>query len=122
MGTDNCVPFSQTNYTDIRHDFAEGAKETEVVGFGFSKVLESKNPDFHVGSSYYFSFLPWSSYSVLRPKDLGETFNIDSIDKDIPLSAYSGILGASGLTVWDSFNRVADLKKGETIYISNAAG
>ncbi|KAF9152703.1 hypothetical protein BG015_004839 [Linnemannia schmuckeri] len=106
----------------IRHDFAEGAKEAEVIGFGFSKVLESKNPKFHVGSSYFFGTLPWSSYSVLRPQDLGETFNIDSIDKDVPLSAYSGILGASGLTVWDSINRVADLKKGETIYISSAAG
>ncbi|KAK3815941.1 MAG: hypothetical protein JOS17DRAFT_806329 [Linnemannia elongata] len=106
----------------IRHDFAEGAKETEVIGLGFSKVLESKNPDFHVGSSYFIDALPWSSYSVLSSQDLGETFNIDRIDKDIPLSAYSGILGASGLTVWDSINRVADLKKGETIYISSAAG
>ncbi|OAQ36722.1 NAD(P)-binding protein [Linnemannia elongata AG-77] len=106
----------------IRYDFAEGAKETEVIGFGFSKVLESRKPNFHVGSSYFFGFLPWSSYSVLRSQDLSETFNIDSIDKDIPLSVYSGILGASGLTVWDSINRVADLKKGETIYISSAAG
>ncbi|KAK3845811.1 MAG: putative NADP-dependent oxidoreductase [Linnemannia gamsii] len=106
----------------IRHEFPEGAKETEVIGFGFAKVLDSKNPAFKVGSSYFFGALPWSNYSVLRAQDLGETFNIDSIDKDIPLSAYSGVLGASGLTVWDSLRRVADLKKGETIYISSAAG
>ncbi|KAG0291696.1 hypothetical protein BGZ96_004905, partial [Linnemannia gamsii] len=106
----------------IRHDFAEGAKETEVIGFGFSKVLESKNPDFHVGSGYYFGSLPWSSYSVLRPQELTESFKVDILDKEIPLSAYSGVLGASGLTVWDSLRRVADLKKGETIYISSAAG
>ncbi|KAF9550720.1 hypothetical protein EC957_012037 [Mortierella hygrophila] len=106
----------------IRHNFAEGATETEVIGFGFSKVIESKNPNFHVGSSYYFGTLPWSSYSVLGPQELFLNFNIDSIDKDIPLSAYSGVLGTSGLTAWDSLNRIADLKKGETIYVSSAAG
>ncbi|KAF9905645.1 hypothetical protein EC991_001475 [Linnemannia zychae] len=114
------VLFSLDPY--IRHEFAEGAKETEVIGFGFGKVLDSKNPAFKVGSDYFFGSLTWSNYSVIRAQELGETFNVDSIDKDVPLSAYSGVLGASGLTVWDSLRRVADLKKGETIYISSAAG
>ncbi|KAF9081548.1 hypothetical protein BGX23_000747 [Mortierella sp. AD031] len=115
------VLFSLDPY--IRHEFAAGAKETEVLGFAFGKVLDSKNPAYPVGSRHFFGNVPWSNYSVLKSgQDLAESVNIDGIDKDLPLSTYSGVLGASGLTVWDSLRKVADLKKGETIYISSAAG
>ncbi|KAF9921785.1 hypothetical protein FBU30_008142 [Linnemannia zychae] len=106
----------------IRYEFPDGAQESEVLGFGFATVLESKNPAFQVGSSYFFSTLPWANYSVVSPQYLNETFKVDDTDKDIPLSAYNGVLGVSGLTAWDSLRRLGDLKKGETIYISNAAG
>ncbi|KAG0371269.1 hypothetical protein BC939DRAFT_528827 [Gamsiella multidivaricata] len=106
----------------IRYDFPEGTEETAVVGFGIAKVIKSKNPAFPMGSTF-FGPVRWETYSVLDQAQLGESVNLDNgLDKDVPLSVYNGVLGLSGFTVWDSLNRIGDLKAGETIYISSAAG
>ncbi|KAF9905644.1 hypothetical protein EC991_001474 [Linnemannia zychae] len=107
----------------ILHDFSKGNKESPVTGLGIGKIIDSKNPNFPVGSTF-FGPIRWESYSVLnKDQGLSEAFNLDAgIDKDVPLSVYNGVLGLSGFTVWDSLKRVGNLKKGETIYISSAAG
>ncbi|KAG0246929.1 hypothetical protein B0O80DRAFT_419220 [Mortierella sp. GBAus27b] len=107
----------------IKYYFPEGTDETTVGGFGISKVVNSKNAKFPIGSTF-FGPVRWETFSVLDdPQELKESVNLDrSIDPEIPLSVYNGVLGLSGFTVWDSLNRVGDLKKGETIYIPSAAG
>ncbi|KAK3808032.1 MAG: hypothetical protein JOS17DRAFT_797000 [Linnemannia elongata] len=107
----------------ILHDFSKGNKESSVTGFGIGKIIDSKNPNFTIGSTF-FGPIRWESYSYLtKEQGLSEAVNLDAgLDKDIPLSVYNGVLGLSGFTVWDSLRRLGDLKKGETIYISSAAG
>ncbi|KAG0291697.1 hypothetical protein BGZ96_004906 [Linnemannia gamsii] len=107
----------------ILHDFSKGNKESSVTGFGIGKIVDSKNPTFPVGSTF-FGPVRWESYSVLtQDQGLSESVNLDAgLDKDDSLSVYNGVLGLSGFTVWDSLKRRGDLKKGETIYISSAAG
>ncbi|KAG0292048.1 hypothetical protein BGZ97_005710 [Linnemannia gamsii] len=107
----------------ILHDFSKGNKESSVTGFGIGKIIDSKNPAFPVGSTF-FGPIRWESYSRLtKDQGLSEAVNLDAgLDKDVPLSVYNGVLGLSGFTVWDSLKRRGDLKKGETIYISSAAG
>ncbi|KAG0217939.1 hypothetical protein BGX33_009101 [Mortierella sp. NVP41] len=112
------VIFSLDPY--IRHEFPADAKETDVIGYGISKVLESKNPLFPVGSTF-FGNVNWETYSVRHSSTLGLVVPLE-MDADIPISVYNGVLGTSGFTVWDSLRRVGDLKEGETIYISSAAG
>ncbi|KAF9582921.1 hypothetical protein BGW38_010577 [Lunasporangiospora selenospora] len=93
-----------------------------VVGFGIATVVKSKNDEFPVGA-ILFGPLHWEEYTVLDQMALAEGFRLDqALDRDVPLSVYNGILGLTGLTVWDSLNFVGNLKAGETIYISSAAG
>ncbi|KAF9114516.1 hypothetical protein BGX27_010573 [Mortierella sp. AM989] len=107
----------------IRHEFAEGKEESSVTGFGIAKVIDSKNPKYPVGA---LVICPsgWEEYSHLSESQflygiipLGNVTNLKA-----PLSAYNGVLGVSGFTVWDSLNLIGNLKAGETIYISSAAG
>ncbi|KAF9580510.1 hypothetical protein BGW38_002827 [Lunasporangiospora selenospora] len=107
----------------IRYDFPEGQNESLVSGFAIARVIDSKNPQVAVGS-LVFAAVNWEEYThVHKPEYLTEVTPLDSvIDSRVPLSAYNGVLGAPGITVWDSLNLVGNLKAGETIYISSAAG
>ncbi|KAG0381236.1 MAG: hypothetical protein J3R72DRAFT_487494 [Linnemannia gamsii] len=107
----------------IKYDFSAGNEESPVAGFGIGKIIDSKNPAFPIGSTF-FGPVRWESYSVLtQEQGLGESINLDAgLDKELPLSVYNGVLGLSGFTVWDSLKRLGNMKKGETIYISSAAG
>ena len=109
--------------TDIRHDFPEGKEETSVHGFAIGKVESSNNAKFPVGA-LIFSPSHWETYThVYDPQFLNDVAVLDDVvDPNIPLAAYNGVLGVPGFTVWDSLNHIGDLKKGETIYISSAAG
>ncbi|KAH7059808.1 alcohol dehydrogenase [Linnemannia elongata] len=112
------VIFSLDPY--IRHEFLPGTTQTPVIGFGIAKVLQSSNASFPVGSTF-FGNLPWETYTTLSATALALVVPLQ-LDSELPLSVYNGVLGTSGFTVWDSLRRVADLKAGETIYISSAAG
>ncbi|KAG0309075.1 hypothetical protein BGZ98_005397 [Dissophora globulifera] len=107
----------------IRRDFPDGKTESTVVGFGISKVLDSNNVQFPVGA-IVLGPATWEEYTHLAdPNLLSEVILLDKvIDSRVPLSAYNGILGGSGYTVWESLKSTGNLKKGETIYISSAAG
>ncbi|KAF9438326.1 hypothetical protein BGZ76_008609 [Entomortierella beljakovae] len=107
----------------IRHDFSDGKEESLVTGFAIAKVIDSKNPKIPVGATV-FSPSNWEEYSYIsQPEYLNDISVLDgSIDSRVPISAYNGVLGVPGFTVWDSLGRIGDLKAGETIYISSAAG
>ncbi|KAI1318457.1 hypothetical protein EDD11_006541 [Mortierella claussenii] len=108
----------------IRHDFPEGAEETAVIGMGISKVLASQNAKYPVGSVAIVS-TPWEQYSHIHEiQYLNDVIRLDdgALHPDIPLAVYNGVLGVPGFTVWDSLNRIGNLKAGETIYVSSAAG
>ncbi|KAF9966542.1 hypothetical protein BGZ70_002001 [Mortierella alpina] len=106
----------------LRYDYQEGSKESSVFGFGISRVIASNNAKVPTGA-LVISPSNWADYSVIPKKSLSEVAVLDDvIDPKVPLSAYNGVLGVPGFTVWDSLNKIGDLKKGETIYISSAAG
>ncbi|KAF9896693.1 hypothetical protein BX616_006940 [Lobosporangium transversale] len=107
----------------IRHDFSNDKKESRVVGFAIAKVVDSKNPKFPVGALVH-SPSHWEEYThVYEPEYINDLNVLDNaVDSKVPLSAYTGVLGIPGFTVWDSLNLRGDLKAGETIYISSAAG
>ncbi|KAF9427252.1 hypothetical protein BGZ94_005234 [Podila epigama] len=119
--------FTQALYISLdpflRFDFSAG-DESPVIGYALSKVVDSKNEQFPVGA-IIFSPAEWALYShISNPEHL---FDVNRFDEPIkssglPASTFTGILGVPGFTVWDSLRKVGDLKAGETIYISSAAG
>ena len=81
-----------------------------------AEVTESKSSEFKKGD-HVVGMLDWKLEQSHSGKDLRK------IDGDkAPLSAYLGILGLTGLTAYLALDTIADLKKGETLLVSGAAG
>lgn len=81
-----------------------------------ARVVESNHTGFSV-DEYVFGMLEWSEYQ----KSTGE--GLHKIEaKNIPLSAYLGVMGMTGLTAYLGLTEIGKPKKGETIVVSGAAG
>nr|QZX44683.1 pulegone reductase 1 [Mentha longifolia] len=89
-----------------------------IVSFGVSKVLDSTHPSYEKGELIWGSQAGWEEYTLIQnPHNL---FKIK--DKDVPLSYYVGILGMPGMTAYAGFFEICSPKKGETVFVSAAAG
>jgi NADPH-dependent curcumin reductase CurA len=80
-------------------------------------VMESRHPEFPVGSHAY-GWFGWQAFAVAGPDDVLTRFAAP----EVPLSAYAGILGINGLTAWLAFHRLGRPNPGDTILVSTAAG
>ena len=86
-----------------------------LAGGAVGEVIESRAPEFKVGEVVTSNF-GWREYFMAAPADLHR------VSREIqPLSVYLGALGMTGMTAWVGLNLV-DVKAGEVIYISGAAG
>ncbi|WP_316814687.1 NADP-dependent oxidoreductase [Pedobacter nyackensis] len=81
-----------------------------------AEVIESKNPDFKVGD-HVSGILSWKELQV---SDGNGLMKVNS--SAIPLSAYLGILGLTGLTAYLGLMEIGKPKAGETLVVSGAAG
>lgn len=81
-----------------------------------AKVTSSKNSDFPE-STYVIGMLDWKKEQVHTGKDLRK------IDPSLaPVSAFLGVLGLTGLTAYIALDKIGQLKEGETLLVSGAAG
>jgi len=60
--------------------------------------------------------LGWAEYGVSAAGGL------EKVDKSVPLSAYLGVLGMTGMTAWYGVNKILEPKPGETLVVSAASG
>lgn len=92
---------------------------------GIAKVLESKSNNFKTGDIVRSRF-PIQRYAQVKDDGnlLGsmEKLDVDINDKTLDYRNYLGSLGMPGLTAYSSFYEIGKPKKGETIFISSAAG
>jgi NADPH-dependent curcumin reductase CurA len=86
------------------------------------KVIKSNTPKFQPGDVIVSrEVIPFQEYSVLgkewveKVQKLENPYNLDE-------KLFLGALGMPGLTAWSSFYEIGKPKKGETIFISAAAG
>ncbi|CAH2063483.1 unnamed protein product, partial [Thlaspi arvense] len=80
-------------------------------------VIDSDDPTFAKGD-FVWGMVNWEEYSTINPT---LTFKID-VSLNVPLSYYTGILGMPGLTAYAGFFEICSPKKGETVFVSAAAG
>lgn len=88
-----------------------------------AKVLKSSNPDYKEGD-LVIAHLPIAEYATLTKEQVGQTVQnkIENPHNLKDLGLFLGPLGMPGLTAWSSYHEIGRPKKGETIFISSAAG
>jgi len=90
----------------------------DMVGaFSIGVVVESRHPKFAEGEILAMAE-GWSEYLISK----GRGFIRRITDRRLPLSAWLGVLGVSGMTAWFGLNRVAGIREGQTVVVTSAAG
>lgn len=92
-----------------------GLIPTMVLG----QVVKSRNPDFKEGD-YGRAFIGWETHSVISPGSVG--FENVRVAKDLPLTAYMGACGWSGITAYVGLKRYGEMREGDEVLMSAAAG
>jgi NADPH-dependent curcumin reductase CurA len=86
-----------------------------LEGGALGEVIESRAPNFRQGD-VVVSGLGWREYFKAPAKALRP------VNREVePPSIYLGLLGTTGLTAWAGL-QMAEIKKGETLFVSGAAG
>lgn len=98
----------------MNEDWAlHGALEGRSIG----KVVASRCASLQEGQ-LVFHRKGWCTHAIL---DSAQARAITPLP-GVPLAAYLGILGGTGLTAYVALTRTARLNKGDTVYVSAAAG
>jgi len=111
-----------------------------VVGHGLAKVIRSEDPEVKVGE-FMTGIVPWQLYTVFpwegrRPSKPGRwpsyTVDLDAMPglglfkiqklPNAPWTTVPGVLGGVAQTAWMGLKEFSNMKAGETIYVSTAAG
>lgn len=87
-----------------------------IPGNGIGQVIASADPDFQEGD-YVAGEMGWRDHVLVQAA------NMRRIDPDIaPLSTQIGVAGMPGLTAWASMHHLAEIKPGDQVLVSSAAG
>ncbi|MEV4997528.1 NADP-dependent oxidoreductase [Streptomyces niveus] len=95
-------------------DFALNAP---LEGRTLGRVIDSRDPALPEGEIVLHRH-GWRTHSVVRPDEARRLPRHDGV----PLSAHLGILGGTGLTAYVGLTRIAQLREGEDLFVSAAAG
>lgn len=92
-----------------------GLIPTMVLG----EVVRSRHPDFREGD-YGRAFAGWETHSVLSPAQVG--FENVRVSPDLPMTAYMGACGWSGITAYVGLQLYGAMRDGDEVLVSAAAG
>ncbi|MER6665315.1 NADP-dependent oxidoreductase [Amycolatopsis japonica] len=98
-------------------DFGGWEKGAGLEGRTLGRVIESRVTALPVGTIVFHRH-GWCTHAALAEADVRVVTPVDGV----PLSAFLGILGGTGLTAYVGLTRIARLQPGEDLFISAAAG
>ena len=103
----------------MREAMEEGGWElhSPLEGRAVGRVVSSRTPKLSVGDVVFHRY-GLRSHALVTAEDA----RVLDVADGVPLSAYLGILGGTGLSAYVGLKRIADLKPGETLFVSAAAG
>lgn len=109
-------PYMRGRMIDRESYIAPFALGEVLEGGAIGEVIASKHADFPVGSKVS-SMNGWRTHYVTDGSD-------HTVLPETPLceSHFLGVLGMPGMTAWTGLNRIAELKAGETLFVSAASG
>ena len=90
-----------------------------IRGPSVGQVVKSRNSDFAEGE-YVFALNQWEDYSICH----SDAILLEKLKPEagIPLSYYVGSLGGAGATAYIGLHEVGQIKAGQTVVVSAAAG
>ncbi|MEO0981732.1 MAG: NADP-dependent oxidoreductase [Pseudomonadota bacterium] len=89
-----------------------------LQGGAIGQVVASNHPDYAVGDKVN-SMLGWRE-AWTAPPEAALTQKLPAVN--LPDEAFLGVVGMPGLTAYAGLLRVGELKEGETVFVSGAAG
>jgi NADPH-dependent curcumin reductase CurA len=105
--------------------FAAFPLEAPMDGiFTVGEIVESRADGFETGDTVWHA-AGWRDYAVVEAgaPALGGIATLTKLDLAVaPPQAYLGVLGGNGLTAYAGLFRVADLRDGDIVWVSAAAG
>ncbi|XXG99450.1 hypothetical protein Hte_005789 [Hypoxylon texense] len=98
------------------------ALDEPIENDAVARVLRSDSPRFRPGDAVY-AFLPFAQYAAVAADRVRDAV-VKMIDNPygLDLDYFLGPLGMPGLTGFSSLYKLGQPKKGETIFVSSAAG
>jgi NADPH-dependent curcumin reductase CurA len=87
-----------------------------LEGRAIGKVTQSNHADYQVGD-YVFGTEGWREFYLSTGEGLTKIE-----PKGAPVEAYLGALGMTGLTAYSGLLRIGEIKAGDTVFVSAAAG
>jgi NADPH-dependent curcumin reductase CurA len=85
-------------------------------GSAIGQVIATESPDIPVGAVVRHR-MGWREHAVV---DAATATVVDA--EAAPVGAWLGVLGQTGFTAWAGLKRIGELKPGDTVFISAAAG
>jgi NADPH-dependent curcumin reductase CurA len=102
----------------LRPRMSQGQELNEaIMGGALGRVVKSRNPAFSEGDIV-------RSRNGFREAFLSDGKGMAKLNADpaLPLTAYMHVLGNPGLTAYGGLTAIANLRKGENLFVSTAAG
>jgi NADPH-dependent curcumin reductase CurA len=102
-----------------RHSYKPAVPLGDVMqSFAVGQVIESRHPDFKRGDLVRGEF-GWQDYAVTDGKSFG---GMQKVPPGIPPNLALGLFGLNGLTAYFGITEIGQIKTGETVVVSSAAG
>lgn len=111
-------PYMRSRMSEAKSYAASYALDEPMIGGAFGEVIESQNPNFPVGAKVAHG-LGWRDEAVLGgPDQMANKVP----ETGLPDHLWLSNMGLTGGTAWMGLLKVAHAKKGETVFVSAAAG
>ena len=109
-------PYMRPRMNDVKSYVPPFKLDAVLDGGAVGEVVTSRSPRLEPGDAVLHQY-GWREYAV------AEAGSIMKVDPSLaPLSAYLGVLGMPGLTAYVGLLDIAQMKPGDAVFVSGAAG
>jgi NADPH-dependent curcumin reductase len=112
-------PYMRGRMNESKSYAAAQALGEVMIGGTVGEVVESRHAKFAVGDMV-LGMGGWQEYSTVDANQRGVLSKIDT--RQIPMSAYLGIMGMPGATAWYGLTQICAPKSSETLCVNAASG